>query len=394
LETYNVFTRFLDLYDLLIKGGMVVDPSNGIHEKRDIGVLRGFIESVEKDISSDQSRKTIDATGLVVTPGLIDMHVHVYPGVTHLGIDADTHSLAHGVTTVLDAGSSGSETFEGFRRYVVNVSATRIYALLNISSMGQLSQTVGELEEIRWANVEKAIEVIETNRDIIQGVKVRLGENIVGKNGIYPLHLARRVADAVKMPLMVHPQTNPNIKMRDILAELKDRDILTHSFHGRVNGIIDDQGYVLDEVKEGIKKGVVLDVGHGQGSFNFDVAQRAMNQGVKPETISSDLHHYNVFGPVYSLATTVSKFLLLGLTLDEALEKVTSKPSKLLGIDEKLGNLRKGSIADISIFELIEGSFSFEDSDGKILIGKKMLKPTTVIKDGRTYTSRLRQHSK
>ena len=379
------------MYDLLVKGGIVVDPSQRLHEKTDIGIVNGMIESVEKEISTDQAREWIDASGFVVTPGLIDLHVHVYPGVSHFGIDADIHCLAHGVTTVLDAGSSGADTFEGFRRYVVNVSATRIYALLNISSLGMVSPRVGELEDIRYANVEKAIEVIERNREIIQGIKVRLSRSIVGKNGMEPFLLAKRVSEAVKMPMMVHPGNTP-VPLTDILSELRDRDILTHCFHGLEHGILDEKGNVLDEVRRASKKGVILDVGHGRGSFSFDVAEKALAQGVPPKTISSDLHRYNIFGPVYSLATTVSKFLHLGLTLDESLEKVTSTPAKLLGINDHLGNLKKGSVADISIFELKEGTFSFEDTMGKTVTGRKLLDPAAVIKGGRVFASRLRLH--
>jgi dihydroorotase len=373
------------LYDLLVKGGVVIDPSQGFHEKRDIAITNGRIELMEKDISSDKAREIIDASEHIVTPGLIDIHVHVYPGVSHYGIDADTHSLAQGVTTVMDAGSSGADTFEGFRRYVVNVSDTRIVAFLNISTMGMISPRVGELEDLRFADVEKAVEVIERNRDVIQGVKVRMSRSIVGDNGIQPLLLAKRASEAVKMPIMVHVGNTP-MPLADILAEMRRGDILTHCFHGSENGILDDQGNILDAVKEAVDKGVNLDVGHGRGSFSFKVAEKALSQGISPQTISSDLHHYNVFGPVYNLATTVSKFLYLGLSLDEALTKVTLTPAKLLGIDEELGNLRKGSIADVSIFELKKGNFSFLDTVGKVVVGNRLLKPAAVVKGGKVYS--------
>ena len=377
------------MYDLLIKNGVVIDPSQGLHEKRDIAITKGKIESMEKDISSDKAREIIDAAEHIVTPGLIDIHVHVYPGVSHYGIDADTHALAHGVTTVMDAGSSGADTFEGFRRYVVNVSDTRIVAFLNISTMGMISPRVGELEDLRFADVEKAVEVIERNRDIIQGVKVRMSRSIVGDNGIQPLLLAKRAAEAVKMPIMVHVGNTP-MPLADILEEMRRGDILTHCFHGSENGILDNQGNILDAVSEAVKKGVNLDVGHGRGSLSFNVAEKALAQGVSPQTISSDLHHYNVFGPVYNLATTVSKFLYLGLSLNEALSKVTLTPAKLLGIDEELGNLRKGSIADVSIFKLKKGNFSFLDTVGKTVVGNRLLKPAGVVKGGKVYSGRLK----
>jgi dihydroorotase len=377
------------LYDLLIKGGLVLDPSQKLHDKRDIAITKGVIEAAEKDLSPDQAREVVNASGLIVTPGLIDIHVHIYPGVSHYGIDPDTHSLAQGVTTVVDAGSSGADTFEGFRRYVVNISTARIYALLNISSLGMISPKIGELEDIRYVDVERAIETIERNRDVIQGVKVRMSRNLVGNNGIQPLLLAKRVAETVKMPLMVHPGNTP-VPLTDILAELRDGDILTHCFHGLKYGILDDAGDVLEEVKEAVKEGVVLDVGHGRGSFSFDVAEKALAQGVAPQTISTDLHYYNVLGPVYNMAVTISKFLHLGLSLDDALAKTTSTPAKLLGIHSKLGNLRPGSIADISVFDLKEGSFPLEDTMGKVVIGKRLLESAAVIKGGRVYKSRLR----
>ena len=191
------------------------------------------------------------------------------------------------------------------------------------------------------------------------------------------------------MPLMVHIGNTP-MPLTDILAELRKGDILTHCFHGLEHGILDEQGFVLDEVKEAVKKGVNLDVGHGRGSFSFDVAEKALSQGVLPSTISSDLHGYNVFGSVYSLATTISKFLHLGLSLEETLAKVTSVPAKILGINECLGSLRKGSIADISIFKLRSGSFYLEDTMGKIVKAKKLLEPMAVIKCGRLYASKLK----
>jgi len=377
------------VYDLLVKGGIVVDPAQGLHAKRDLAITKGVIESLEKDIPSDAARETLDAAGHLVTPGLIDLHVHVYPGVSHYGIDADTHSLAHGVTTVLDAGSSGADTFNGFRRYVVNVSDTRIYAFLNISTMGMISPQVGELEDLRFADVEKAVEVIERNRDVIQGVKVRMSRSIVGANGMQSLLLAKRAAEAVKMPLMVHIGNTP-MPLTEILAELRGGDILTHCFHGSEQGILDDHGYVLDAVRDAVTRGVNLDVGHGRGSFSFDVAAKALDQGVAPHTISSDLHHYNVFGPVHSLATTLSKFLYLGLSLDDALAKATSTPAKLLGIAKELGTLRQGSLADVAVFDLQEGTFSFMDAVGKVVVGTRLLKPAAVVKGGRLYSGSLR----
>lgn len=378
----------IEVYDLLVKGGLVIDPSRNLHTISDIAIERGIMEAVERDISPDAAKETIDASGLLVTPGLIDLHVHVYRGVSHYGIDSDIHCLSRGVTTVVDAGSSGADTFEGFRRYVVDVSATRIFALLNISCIGMVSPLVGELEDIRFASVEKAIEVCERNRDLILGVKVRLSKSIVGENGIYPLRLAKRVAEAVKMPVMVHPGDTP-VSIGEILGEMDDRDILTHCFHGNKEGILGEDGEVLDEVWDALKREVVFDVGHGRGSFSFDVAAKALSRGVVPHTISSDLHKYNVFGPVFDLATTASKFLYLGLSLDEVFAKITSIPARLLRIDGQLGTIRSGSIGDLTVFSLRQGDFRLEDTVGKVVTGKKLLEPLVVVKGGRVWTNRL-----
>lgn len=380
--------RCLGVHDLVIKGGTVVDPSQSLHKRSDVAVLRGQIEALEADIPADQGRRVVDAQGCIVTPGLIDLHVHVYPGVSHFGINPDVHCLARGVTTVVDAGSSGADTFDGLRRYVIDVSATRVYAFLNISSMGMVSPQIGELEDIRFASVERAIEVCERNRDIIQGVKVRLSRVIVGQNGLLPLQLAKRVSEAVRMPLMVHVGATPE-PLEQILAELKKGDIMTHCFHGGQYGILDKQGFVLEKAHDAVTRGVIFDVGHGKGSFSFDVAEKALAQGMVPGTISSDLHRYNVFGPVYDLATTMSKFLLLGLPLDEVVAKAASTPASLLGMSDKIGTMRRGAIADISIFNLEEGSFRFDDTMGKTRYSQQRLSPTCVIKGGKPFASSL-----
>jgi dihydroorotase len=252
-----------------------------------------------------------------------------------------------------------------------------------------ICQQVGELEDIRYADVERAIEVVERNRDIIKGIKVRLSRSIVGDNGIRPLLLAKKVSEAVKMPIMVHPG-NTHMPITNILAELREGDILTHCFHGLEQNILDNHGTILDEVREASKRGVIFDVGHGRSSFSFDIAEKALAQDVTPQTISSDLHYYNLFGPVHSLATTLSKFFYLGLSFYEALAKVTSTPAKLLGINTQLGSLKPGSIADISIFNLKKGRFSFEDTMKRLVIGNRLLEPAAVLKGGQLYAGRLR----
>ena len=381
------------MHDLLIKGGTVIDPVSGLQEVADLAIERGRIVSVAKDIPRDLSWEVLDASGHLVTPGLIDLHVHVYPGVSHYGIDPDSTCLARGVTTVCDAGSSGADTFEGLRRYVIEVSTTRVLAFLNISAIGMVSPLDNELHDLKQANPERAIGVCERHRDIIQGVKVRLSRSMVGDNGLQPLRLARRAAEAVGMPLMVHVGDTPS-PLEEILSELRPRDILTHCFHGRKHGILDEKGEVLPEVREAVKRGIVFDVGHGVGSFSFEVARRALQAGLTPGTISSDLHFYNVNGPVFDLATTMSKFLLLGLPLSEVLAKTTTTPAALLGLSDRVGSLREGFLADVAVFKVCRGDFEFEDSIHEKVHGSERLEPVAVIRGGRVYRSQLRLERK
>jgi len=380
---------FDGMYDLLIRGGIVVDPSQGLHEKMDVAVSKGVVEAVEKSISPDLALEWLDAPDLVVTPGLVDLHVHVYPGVSHYGTEPDPYCVWKGATTVLDAGSSGAHTFEGFRRHVINTSATRILAFLNISSMGMISPSVGELEDIRFADVDRAIDVCERNRDVIRGVKVRLSKSIVGENGLLPLELAKRVASAVKMPLMVHPGNTPS-PLPEILAELERGDILTHCYHGSEQGILNRDGVVIDEVLEAKRRGVVFDVGHGMGSFSFDVATKALAQGFHPTTISTDLHYYNTFGPVHDLATTMTKFLTLGMSLDDVVAKTTTTPAQVLREDKNLGTLRQGSAADIVVFGFKEGRYELVDALGKTVMSERLLTPVAVVRAGKVHTSDLK----
>ena len=378
------------LYDLLVKGGTLVDPSQGIHGLRDVAFAQGVVATVAEDIRDWQAERTVDATGHLVTPGMIDLHVHVFEGVSHYGIAPDPHCLARGATTVVDAGSAGADTFVGFRKYVIEMSDTRIYALLNISSRGMLSPAIGELDEIKWANTSRALQVIEANRDLILGVKVRLTRDmVVGANaGLEPLYRAREAADAARLPLMIHPQEAWCASLDDVLAQMRDRDILTHSYHGRSHGILDEDGCVRSAVRDARERGVLFDVGHGAGSFSWRVCEAAVAQNFPPDTISSDLHIMNLHGPVYDLATTVSKFLHLGFSLDDALAKVTDAPAQVMGMEEEIGTLRPGAHGDAVVFDLQAGTFELLDCEGEMRVARQRLEPVTVIKGGRIYAGR------
>ena len=374
-------------YDLLIRGGTLVDPAQNIHANKDVAFSNGVVAEVGDDLSKTDAQEVLDASGCLVTPGMIDLHVHVFYGVSHYGIEPDPTCLAKGATTVVDAGSAGADIFPGFRKYVIDVSETRIFAQINISSQGMLTQEIGEFEIPEYADVDKACAMIEKHRDVILGVKVRLTKHSIvsERSGMIPLHHAREAADAAGLPIMVHPQDAWCDSLDDILAVMGERDIVTHCFHGSRCGILDDDGKVRKSVHEAMARGVVFDVGHGAGSFSWDTVETAMSQGVAPQTISSDLHIYNLNGPVHDLANVVTKFLHLGMSLDDAIAKVTSVPAEVILMSDKIGTLAPGAWGDAIISELREGEFQLMDSRGEARTSRQNFVPVTVVKGGRVY---------
>lgn len=378
------------MYDLIIRNGTLVDPAQGINTQKDIALTGGRVSAVIDPGSGVAAKHTLDVRGLYVLPGLIDLHVHVFSGVSHYGIDVDPTCLARGVTTVLDAGSSGALTFPGFRKFIIDVSQTRLYALLNISSMGMVSGSetippLGELEDLRYSNVETAVRMIEANRDRILGVKVRLSNFLAadGKNELQALLRAREAAEAVRLPLMVHSPLS-SIPTERILDELRPGDILTHCVHGHgAGGIMSDDLKVLPAVRKKVEQGLRLDVGHGRGSFTFRVARAVLEQGVVPGTISSDLHTYNLHGPVFDLVTTMDKFLHIGMELYEVVRRVTSTPAEVLDMPEEIGTLKPGAYADIVVLEMQEGEFDLTDTFGVTETGHYHLEPRYIFRGGR-----------
>ena len=377
--------------DLLIKGGTLVDPAQAIHGTKDVAFSNRKVVEVADDLPANKSREVINAKGLIVTPGLIDLHVHVFYGVSHLGIEPDPTCIARGATTVVDAGSAGADTFPGFRKFVIDISDTRILAQINISTQGMLTREIGEFEIPEYADVDRTCAAIEQHRDIILGVKVRLTrDSIVSqRSGMTPLHRAREAADAAGLPIMVHPQDAWCTSLDDILAVMNKGDILTHCFHGMACGILND-GRIRDSVYDAIERGVIFDVGHGSGSFSWGVVETAMKQGVMPTSISSDLHVYNVHGPVYDLANVLNKFLQLGMSLDETIAKVTSIPAEIVRMKNEIGTLAANAWGDAVLFDLREGEFRLEDSYGHVRTGTRKLEPVAVVKSGSIYRQLLR----
>lgn len=369
------------MYDLVVKGGHVVDRTLALNgDARDIAVNGGRIAAVETEIDRRKARRVIEASGFLVTPGLIDLHVHVFDGIGAYSVDADTHCLQHGVTTAIDTGSAGAATYAGFRKYVIDRVGTRIYALLHIASQG-LVGTGGELFDLSAADVDRTVSVVEENRDRILGIKIRLGVRQVGEHGSEALSCALQAAERTNLPLMVHV-SELAIPAGELLARLRPGDIVTHCFDGRSSFVLDGNGCVPPFVRDAVDNGICFDVGHGRGSFSFDVAERALADGFVPTTISSDIHSFNVHGPVYDQPTTLAKFLALGMPLGEVIARSTVACVETLGLPSDLGSLQVGKVADIAILDLVEGNVTFTDSMNQTRNANRTLKAVSTIKDG------------
>lgn len=371
-------------YDVVIKNGTVIDPAQGVHAKKDIAVAGGKIAAVEDHVSDNDTHDVIEADGLLVTPGLVDLHVHVWWGVAHLAVEADPSCLYRGVTTAIDAGSSGANTIAGFHRYVMEQAHTRVLAFLHISGMGQLDNDIGELEDIRWARVEKAVEAAKLHADRIVGIKVRLTDNIVGPNDLVALDRALEAGEELDKPVMIHVGGSVN-QFEQFMEKLRPGDIVTHSFTGRPHGILDNNNKVVDAAWDAMNRGVIFDVGHGAGSFSFPVAEACLEQGLGPGTVSSDVHRYNIRGPVFDLMTTLSKYIHLGYSVDDALALGTMKPAAAVSLPDNIGTLKVGADADIAVIQHREGPVTFTDADGNERSGNQLLLPVETLRKGRRF---------
>ncbi len=367
--------------DLALVGGRVLDPGRGIDGRLDIGVTAGRFGAIG---DAGPAAETIDASGLVLVPGLVDLHTHLYSGVSHYGIDPDAYCLRRGVTTAVDAGSAGAQTFPGFRRYVIEPADTRVFAFLHVAVQGMITSLVGELEDLRWASPDQAVARAREHSDLIVGVKVRLGYQMVGNDPQPALRLARQAAGQLGLPLMVHI-----IDMREpitwLLRQLGEGDIVTHCFHANEGGILTPEGRLHEEVASARSRGVVFDVGHGAGSFAYRVARAAFAQGFPPDTVSSDLHAHNVAGPVYDQATTLSKLLHCGMSLAEVVAATTTAPAAAIRRSGEVGTLAPGRTADLTGFELRAGEWMLPDGAGDSEVVETLVVPRLVVRAGTAH---------
>jgi len=376
-------------YTLLVKGGRVIDPSQNLDSVRDVAVREIKIAAVEPDIPAGSAAQVVDASGKIVMPGLIDLHTHVFPYVGPYGIEPDPYCVSRGVTTVLDAGTSGAFTFPAFKRYTIERARTRIRALLHVVSIGMVAGStpnMGELEDLRYCDPKLAARVASENKDLIVGFKIRFSKQYTGPNDLEGMKRARAAADEAGLPLMIHIGGSYT-PLPEFLALMNKGDVVTHSFNSHPNGLLDASGKLVPEILQARERGVLIDVGHGAGSFSFEVMEKCLAQQFLPDTISSDLYSANINGPVYDLPTTLSKFLLLGLSLGDVVERATVRAARVFNFGAEIGTLKPGAAADIGVLELKEGEFTFTDSDGKTRTGRQRLVPVTTVKGGRLFHS-------
>ena len=374
-------------YDLILRGGHVIDPSQELDAVIDVAFSVGKVAQIGAGLKADAETDVRDLSGFIVTPGLIDLHTHVYWGGTSLGIDAEDFCRRSGVTTAVDAGSAGPGNFAGFRKHLIERSQVRILAYLHISFAGIYAFSprvmVGECEEIRLMAPIDAMEVANANRDLIVGIKVRVGARASGRSGTVPLDIALQVANEVGMPVMAHID-DPPPTYEEVLARLRPGDTLTHAFRPYPNAPVTAQGTVKQAVNEARRRGVLFDIGHGKGSFAFKTARAMLANGFFPDTISSDIHALCINGPAFDQVTTMSKFLCLGMPLADTIAASTANAAFALRRPE-FGSLKPGSAGDATILSVRNGRFDYVDVVGEHVTGEHNIASEGVVIAGRWW---------
>jgi dihydroorotase len=380
-----------DKFDLVIRGGEVLDPSQSLRGKRDVGIRWGVVEAVQESIPAERALKSIDASGKLVLPGLVDLHCHVYPYGSAIGIPADELVQFQGTTTVVSAGDAGVNNLAALRRFIVAQTRARMYAFLHIANNGLSAFPVAELYNIDNAQVEACAMALAENPDFLLGVKVRMSENVIFKHGVEPLKRGIQACEMCGWParMMVHiGGVETRELMSDILNLLRPGDVLTHCYSGAPNmggtfTNIVQEGKLLPAALAAKQRGVIFDVGHGGGSFDFTVADVAIPGGCTPDTISSDIHVFSGNSPgTPFLPNVMSKFMAMGFSLEQVVAMATIAPARIINRAPKIGTLQQGAPGDVSIMELVEGPVTFVDTRNNKRDGKAYLKPVQTVING------------
>ena len=375
-------TEARPVHDLILRGGRVIDPATGLDARKDVAISGANVSGIADAIDPGDAT-VLDVSGLVVTPGLIDLHVHVYFGSTFWGVRPDDIGPKGGTTTMLDAGSAGSESYRGFKEFIVDPSKTRVRGLVNLSSIGLIARH-GELLDPVRADVDGAVAAIREFPDIFLGVKIRNGGHIIGygEQGRRHGQMAVEIAERSGTFLMTHI-SNPPIPMSEWLGMLRPGDLVTHCFRTGKNNLFDEVNRIIPSAWEARDRGVLFDLGHGAGSFELGRARAALEQGFHPDTISTDLHVMNIDGPVYDMATTAGKLLDLGMRLSEVVRRSTWEPAKAIGLEDVIGTIQVGREADIAVLAVEEEPTEYTDSYGTTWQGKHRIRAVHTIRAGK-----------
>ena len=375
------------MYDLLIKGGTVIDPSQSLNGPNDVAVQDGQIARIAPGIASEEATRVVDVRGKMVVPGLIDLHTHVYDGVNGNGVEADLGGVRSGVTTMVDAGSAGCDTFGGFPKHIIPDNATEIICFLHICRTGLA--TTPDIFSPSSIDLDKTIRVASENRHIIAGIKARMVSPALEIMGMEMPRLAKRAATEAGIKLMVHigdteKRYDPNV-IRQLLPILEQGDIVTHLFTANPGGVLDGEGDVVPEAMEAKDRGVWLDTAHGRMNFSFDVGQRVVDQGLVPHCISTDLTLPGRVRTVHSMTEMMTRFLTMGFTLEQVITMSTLNPAMAVGVDDRLGTLAVGRQADITVLDMEEGDWVLYDVVGGTRRTDKAVVPVLTVKKGEVF---------
>lgn len=373
------------MYDLVLKGGRVIDPDQGLDRVCDVAFAGGKVAALGDDLHD--TKQTRDVAGLIVTPGLIDLHTHVYWGGTSAGVDPDAYAKPCGITTVVDAGTAGPGNIAGFRRHVIERSEVRILPFLNVAYPGIFALgkhiALGESADLRLLEPTACLEAARDHKDLIVGIKVRLGRSGSGLSGVAALDISLEVAEYTELPLMTHLDSPPPSR-REVMDRLRPGDILTHCYRLFPNTPIAPGGAVQADVLRARERGVLFDIGHGKGSFGFATAMAMMKKGFMPDIISSDVHALSITGPAYNLIVTMSKFLALGWPLPEIIRAVTINAARAIRLEDR-GTLRPGKLGDATVLTEENGEFVFEDVANETITGARQIAVKGAVLNGRWW---------
>jgi dihydroorotase len=378
------------LSDFIFRRGRVIDPAGGRDGIFDIRVRRGKLDAIGVDLAPDGAT-VIDVKDHLVTPGLIDVHLHLMKGLGAFGVDPDIFGVGSGVTTVVDAGSAGHTLLNVFRNYVTATAKTRVLNYINLSTLGGVSGPgYSILADPRLIDEAKIEQAVEANRDIIVGIKIMATGGALGAQGLKPLERARKLGDALKLPLLVHigeswTKDAAPVHVGDVLKYLRAGDIVTHMFTVHPGGLLDGNGKLWPQVRDAKQSGVLMDVGHGLHNLNFDVARRVLDQGMHPDGVSTDGHRGNRAGPVYDLPTTMAKLMALGFSLNQVIEMATINAANLLGRTGELGMLTLGHPAELSVLKLEERDWKAVDSQKGTIPAHQTITPVYAIRGEMIY---------